>query len=178
MATDTKNEVVVANKSATKPAQDVSEPRPVSLFSPLEEVEHLFDRLMPRAWMPAPMAWKWPMWGGLDQALESTRIPQLDVIDQDKEILIRAEMPGVEKKDIDVSLTNNTLNIKGSCSHESTTQKSNYVRCERSAGNFSRSLAIPEGVDTSKITAHLKDGILEIVLPKEEAMQRRSVEVK
>lgn len=57
------------------------------------------------------MAWIWPMRGGLEGALENIRSPQIDIIDRDKDILIRVEVPGVEKKNIDVSVSNGTLNI-------------------------------------------------------------------
>lgn len=173
MASDTKHEISVA----TKPRTEVAEPRPSQMFGPIEEVERLFDRLMPRGWM-APMAWNWPLWGGINESLESIRVPQLDVIDRDKDILIRVEVPGVEKKDLDVSLSDSTLNIKGKISREVKEQKKDYFRCEIAHGNFSRSLSLPSGVDPSKISANLKEGILEITLPKVESVQRRSVEVK
>ena len=173
MASESKNEVSVTSK----PRTEVAEPRPSQMFSPIDEVEQLFDRLMPRGWL-APMAWNWPLWGRVGESLENVRVPQLDVIDRDKDILIRVEVPGVEKKDIEVSLSDSTLNIKGKISREVKEEKKDYFRCEIAQGNFSRSLSLPSGVDTSKISATLREGILEIVLPKEESVQRRSVEVK
>jgi HSP20 family protein len=174
MASETKNEVTVS----TKPRTEITEARPATMFGPLDEVERLFDRLMPRSWM-RPMAWNWPAWGGgLEESLGNLRVPQLDVIDRDKDILIRVDLPGVEKKDIDVSISDSALVIKGSVSREAKEQRKDYYRCEIEQGNFSRSLALPSGVDSTKINAHLKDGVLEIVLPKEESAQRRTVEVK
>ena len=174
MTNDTKQEVVVSKK----PRTDIAEVQhPVPMVGALEEVERLFDRLMPRSWM-SPMAWNWPMWGGLEESLESIRSPQMDVIDRDKDMLIRVELPGVEKKDVDVSVSNGTLNIKGSVKRESKEQRKDYFRCEIAQGNFSRSLSIPLGIDKTNIGASLKDGILEIILPKEEGAQLRAVEVK
>lgn len=118
------------------------------------------------------------MWGGLEESLESIRSPQMDVIDRDKDMLIRVELPGVEKKDVDVSVSNGTLNIKGGVKRESKEQRKDYFRCEIAQGNFSRSLSIPLGIDKTNIGASLKDGILEIILPKEEGAQLRAVEVK
>lgn len=172
MATETKNEISVSQKPQAKGPELPATP----LFGPLEEVERLFDRLMPATWM-RPAAWRWPLWSGLED-IESIRTPQLNVIDHDKEIVLRAEMPGVEKKDIQVSLTNNLLNIRGTVARESQEQKQNYVRCEISRGVFSRNFVIPDGIDSTGISASLKDGILEVVLPKEEGTQRRAVEVK
>lgn len=173
MASEAKSEVAVS----TKPRSEIVETRPTPMFGPLEEVERLFDRLMPRAWI-RPMAWNWPMWSALEHSMESVRVPQLDIVDRDKDILIRVELPGVDKKDIDVSVTDSALNIKGCVRHETKEEKSDYFRCEISQGNFSRSIALPSGIDTSKISATLKDGVLEIALLKEEGVQRRSVEVK
>jgi HSP20 family protein len=173
MANDSKTEVSVT----TSPRTEIAEQRPTQLFGPLDEVERLFDRLMPRTWM-RPVMWNWPMWSGLESTLGNVRVPQLDVIDRDKDVLIRVEVPGVEKKDIDVSISDNTLLIKGRVKRESKEQKKDYFRCEIDQGDFSRSVALPGAIDTEKISANLKDGVLEIVLPKEESAQRRSVEVK
>ena len=95
----------------------------------------------------------------LEESLESIRSPQMDVIDRDKDILIRVELPGVEKKDVDVSVSNGTLNIKGGVKRESKEQRKDYFRCEIAQGNFSRSLSIPPGIDKTNIGASLKDGI-------------------
>lgn len=173
MANETKHEVAVTSK----PRSEISEPRPSQMFGSVEEVERLFERLMPRGWL-APMAWNWPLWSRGEESFENIREPQLDVIDRDKDIVIRVELPGVEKKDLDVSLSDSTLDIKGKVSKETKEERKDYFRCEITRGNFSRSLSLPSGVDTSKISANLKEGILEIILPKEESVQRRSVEVK
>jgi HSP20 family protein len=173
MANETKTDVAVTSK----PQTETAESRPSQLLAPLADVERLFDRLMPRSWM-RQMGFDWPTWAGLESSLANIRVPQLDVIDRDKDILIRAELPGVEKKDIDVSISDNTLLIKGSVSRESKEQRKDYFRCEIEQGNFSRSVALPSAIDKAKISASLKDGILEVLLPKEENAQRRSVEVK
>lgn len=174
MANETRQDVAVVSK----PRSELVEPRSPQLFSPLEEVERLFDRLMSRGWLAAPTSWNWPLWGGLEEAFQSIRVPQIDVIDRDKDVLIRVELPGVDKKDLEISVSDSTLLIKGAVNRETKEQKKDYFRCEIAHGNFSRSLSIPDGVDSSKISATLKDGILEIVLVKHESVQRRTVEVK
>lgn len=176
MTTDTKQEVAVSTKPRTA-VSDAPRAMPMPMVGALDEVERLFDRLMPRSWM-TPMNWNWPMWSGLEEALENIRAPKMDVLDRDKDIQLRLEVPGVEKKDVDISVSNGALNIKATVQRESKEQRKDYFRCEISQGNFSRSLSIPEGIDKTKITATLKDGILEVMLPKEEHAQRRSVEVK
>lgn len=173
MSDDIKTEVAVSKKPRTK----ITEFPMATRFTPLDEVERLFDRLMPRSWM-RPMAWNWPLWGNdIEEELQNIRVPQMNVIDHDKEILMRIEVPGVEKKDIDISVTDNTLSIKGSTKREVSEEKGDYFRCEISQGNFSRSMTLPSGVDSSKISASLKDGVLEVTLPKTEDVQRRSVEI-
>lgn len=173
MTEDVKTEVAVAKKPRTQ----MTEFPLASRFTPLDEVERLFDRLMPRSWM-RPTAWNWPLWGGnIEDQFQNIRVPQMDVIDRDKEILIRLEVPGVEKKDIDISVTDNALSIKGNTRREVSEEKDDYYRCEISQGNFSRSITLPNGVDSSKISASLKDGLLEVNLPKTEDVQRRSIEI-
>lgn len=176
MSTEAEQEVAVSTVS-TEPRHEIAETHPSQLFSPAREVERFFDRLMPRAWMH-PFGLDWPAWGGMEEALKSVRAPRLDVIDRDKEILVRAELPGVEKKNVDVSLSDNVLVIKGSVNRESEKQKEGYFRREIARNDFSRSLALPEGVEMTKINASLKNGVLEVVLPKKESVQRRPVEVK
>lgn len=173
MTEDVKTEVAVAKKPRTQ----MTEFPLASRFTPLDEVERLFDRLMPRSWM-RPMTWNWPLWGNnIEEQFQNIRVPQMDVIDRDKEILIRVEVPGVEKKEIDISVTDNALSIKGNTRREVSEEKDDYYRCEISQGNFSRSITLPSGVDSSKISASLKDGVLEVNLPKTEDVQRRSVEI-
>lgn len=173
MTDDVKTEIAVSKTPRTQMAESPL----TSRFTSLDEVERLFDRLMPRAWL-RPMAWHWPLWNAsIDEQLQNTRVPQMDVIDRDKEILFRVEMPGVEKKDIEVSVSDTALIIKGSTKREVEETQNDYYRCEISQGNFSRSMTLPSGVDTSKISANLKNGVLEVSLPKTEQVQRRSVEI-
>lgn len=185
MSTETVQEVAVSTKprseqevaAPAKPRTEIAETRPSQLFSPVLEVERMFDRLLPNMWM-RPLTLDWPAWGGLTESLTNIRAPRLDVVDRDKEILVRVELPGVEKKNVEVSVSDNVLVIKGSVNKDSEKKGEGYFRREISHSDFSRSLALPEGVDSTKISASLKNGMLEIVLPKEESVQRRAVEVK
>lgn len=140
------------------------------------DFERIFDRLFGRGW-PALMRWRGDqLFGNL---LEETdiRLPNLDVIDRDNEILVRAEVPGIEKKDLDISLTDNLLTIKGQSSSEHKEEKGDYHRHEISSSSFARSVTLPGTVDSSKAAAVMKDGILEIVLPKMESSKRRNIAV-
>lgn len=143
-------------------------------LSPFAEMEQMFEQFFPQGWMrpfnwdtqsrlAAPFAGKWP---------------KVDVIDRDTEILVRAELPGVDKKDVDISLASNSVTIKGSSKHEAKEEKGDYYRCETSQGSFSRTLSLPADVNTEKAKASFRDGLLELVLPKSQTAQKRSIKVE
>jgi HSP20 family protein len=92
--------------------------------------------------------------------------PRVDVTENDKEINISAELPGMDEKDIDVSLQNDMLTIKGEKSEEKEEKKKDYYRMERSYGSFSRTIPLPVEVETGKVEAKFKKGVLSITLPK------------
>lgn len=107
-----------------------------------------------------------------------TRIPRVDVIDRENELLVRAELPGVDKKDLDVSLNENMLTIKAGTYHEQREEEGDYYRCEISRGSFARTLALPAYIDIDKAKASFKDGILELILPKIEQSKRRHITIE
>jgi HSP20 family protein len=92
--------------------------------------------------------------------------PQMDVSENDKEIKVSVELPGMEEDDVQVSLSRNTLTISGEKKIEKEDKSKNYHRIERSYGTFSRSIPLPEGIDQDKIEAVFKKGVLNVVLPK------------
>jgi len=106
--------------------------------------------------------------------------PRMDVSESDKEICIRADMPGMDEKDIQISLENNTLTISGEKRTEKEEKGQTYHRMERRYGSFSRSIGLPEGVDFDKIDAKFKNGVLTVKLPKPEAVvtQRKRIPIK
>ena len=149
----------------------------VAAIQPITEMERAFDRFFRRGW---PSLWRWgdmPMPDNLFE-WEGQRSPNLDVIDRDNEILVRAEIPGIEKKDLNISLTGNLLTIKGQSTSEVKEEKGDYHKREISSFSFSRSVVLPGAVDTSRTTASLKSGILEITLPKVESSKRRTITVE
>ena len=95
----------------------------------------------------------------------------------DDDVLVRADLPGVAKDDIDVSLTDNTITVKGSTSEEKKEEKGDYYRSETMKGSFSRTMSMPSDVDGSKAKSTFKDGVLEVVVPKLEKARRHSVKV-
>lgn len=101
----------------------------------------------------------------------------IDVIDQGKEYLVKANLPGIDKKDVDIQLTENVLIIKGSYSENNEDKSERYLLQERRMGTFSRSIAFNEELLPDKITASFKDGILEIVIPKSEVQPPKSIKI-
>jgi len=92
--------------------------------------------------------------------------PKIDVTDTEKDIRVYAELPGIDEKDIDVSMSKDSLTIRGEKKEESETKDKDYHRIERSYGSFSRTIHLPVEVETDKIDAQLKKGVLTITLPK------------
>lgn len=150
--------------------------QPAHLMTPFEEMERLFEGLMPADW-PRGLQWEWPRLARTRMPLEG-RLPRVDVIDRESEIVIRAEIAGVDKKDLDVSVSNDSVTIKGSTRQESKEEKGDYYRCEIAQGAFARTVALPCSVDGDKAKATFKDGMLELVLPKREPAKRRSIKVE
>jgi len=94
--------------------------------------------------------------------------PSIDIKENDKEVSIKAELPGMDEKDIEVNLLEDRLTIKGEKKEEKEDKGSDYYRMERSYGSFSRVINLPDLVDTKKAEATFKNGVLSITLPKTE----------
>lgn len=103
--------------------------------------------------------------------------PAVDIHETANEIVVQAEVPGVEKDQIELSLENNVLTFKGERRFEKDTQEDNFHRIERAYGGFSRSFSIPTTVDESRISADYKDGVLTVTLPKTQQAKARQIAV-
>jgi HSP20 family protein len=103
--------------------------------------------------------------------------PTVDVYENEKEIVIKAEIPGVDKKDIHVDLKDGILSITGERSYENEVKEENYHRKERAFGKFYRSFALPEGLNPDKIDADYKDGVLKVEIPKPEEKKPKKIAV-
>jgi HSP20 family protein len=148
---------------------------PGRALSPFEEMERMFESFFPRGWL-RPFRGEWPMG---PEFMPTLRAPRVDVLDRDNEIVVRAEIPGVSKEDLDVSLTDDTVTIRGTARHEEEREeKGQYYRRELEYGEFSRTVTLPTSVDTNKAAAKFHDGILELTLPKMEGAKRRTVKIE
>ncbi len=104
--------------------------------------------------------------------------PLVDILEDEKEYLIKTELPEIRKEDVKVRVEDGVLTISGERKHETEENKAKFHRVERSYGLFSRSFTVPESADASKVTAEFKDGVLTVHLAKDEKAKPKSVEVK
>lgn len=148
-------------------------------LSPFEEMDRMFETMLgrtwPRSWLH-PFHWERPAWAELNMPFGG-QLPKVDVIERDNEILVRAEVPGVKKEDLDISMTDNTVTISGRISERKEEKTDNYYRSETSKGEFTRTVALPGEVDADKATAKLDNGLLELLLPKVDKSKRKTVKV-
>ena len=138
-------------------------------FVPLKEMNRLFEDFSRRFELE-------PFGRKTRAAFE----PKVNVTESEKEIKVSAELPGMDDKDIDISLSENELTIKGEKKEEKEEKKENYYHMERSYGSFSRTLPLPCKVESDKVEAQFKKGVLTITLPKaaEAIKETKKIEVK
>lgn len=106
-----------------------------------------------------------------------TDMPRIDVVDKDKEISVKAELPGIEKKDIDVSIADRRLVIKAKTCHEEKEEDGDYLKQEISKKEFYRSILLPSEVDDSKVKTSFKNGVLKLTIPKQKNAHRKRIEI-
>jgi HSP20 family protein len=148
------------------------EKAPTPFARRFDEMERVFDDFFGRSWLRPFGAWGRPIAAEFPLAL-----PKVDVVDRDDEVVVRAEVPGMEKDELEVSVAGNMLTLKGETRREEKEEKGEYYRCEMSHGAFSRTLALPAEVDDTKVKATLKDGVLELKLAKVEKSKRRTIKI-
>jgi len=129
-----------------------------------QEMERVFDRFFEPRWDEFEAGGAWA--------------PKLDVSETKDAYMVKAEIPGVDQKDLSVSLQNQILTIKGEKHKEKEEKDEKYHRVERSWGEFTRAIALPGAADTEKVNATFKDGVLTITLPKTPAAKGTTIPVK
>ncbi|MFH1639804.1 MAG: Hsp20/alpha crystallin family protein [Chloroflexota bacterium] len=144
-------------------------------WRPIRDVERVFDEMeqtfedvfgrpfYPVAWgrLPAVRAWS----------------PTLEVFELEDEYVMKAELPGMKRDDIDVSISENTLTIKGERKASEEVQNASYFLCERCYGSFERSISFPTSVDASKVKANYENGVLEMKIPKVPEAKPKKVDI-
>ncbi len=144
-----------------KETKDVARVEP-SILSPFSEFERLFDEVMRRPFS---------LFGSLMPRLKvETEVisPAVDIYEEGDELILKAELPGINKEDIEVKVTDDYITISGEKKKEEKVEKKDYYRYERSYGSFSRTFRLPLEVQTDKAKAKFENGVLEIRIPKTE----------
>jgi HSP20 family protein len=147
---------------------------------PFEEIDRWFggwfDDFFSHRWLPSFFERRFPDFPEFRPRFE--RLPKVDVIDREDDIVLRAELPGVSKENLDISLSDNNVLIKASTRHEAQEEQGGYYRREMSRGEFQRSIPMPANVKGEEAKASFKDGILELTIPKLEQSKRRVIKVE
>jgi HSP20 family protein len=142
-------------------------------WEPLKELEDLQNRLS-SVFSRAPVR----RGNGREEITLADWAPVADITEDDKEYLIKAELPDLKKEDVKVTVENGVLTITGERKMEKEEKGKKYHRIERAYGSFARSFTLPEDADAQKIQAEFKDGILTVHLPKNENAKPKQIEVK
>lgn len=114
---------------------------------------------------------------GLSESMQSFS-PKVDVSETEKEIKVRAEVPGINPDDVSIEVTEDTLSIAGIIEKSNEEKDENYYRMERSSGRFSREFMLPSKIDADNVNAEAKNGVITITLTKQPSEQKRKVEIK
>ena len=143
-------------------------------WNPLKEMEQMQNRLA-SLWNWEPVRFN----GDVDQALTvSDWSPRVDIFEDDKEFIVKAELPEMKREDVKVSVEDNVLTISGERKHEKEEKTKKYHRLEREYGSFFRSFTLPPTASGEKVTADFKDGMLKIHLPKDAKAAAKAIEIK
>ncbi|WP_353683520.1 Hsp20/alpha crystallin family protein [Thermodesulfovibrio sp. 3907-1M] len=148
-----------------KETKDVARVEP-SILSPFEEIDRLFDEFMRRPFS---------LFRSFVPRLREEEIvsPAVDIYEEGDELVVKAELPGIKKEDIEVKITDDYLTISGEKKKEEKVEKKDYYRYERSYGSFSRTFRLPVDVQTDKAKAKFENGVLEIRIPKTEEAKKK-----
>jgi HSP20 family protein len=138
-------------------------------FGKLLSSEDRFNRLFTR---------DFPRFFDEGDASITTWMPAVDIYETEHDLTLKAELPGVDPKDIEARVEDGTLYLKGERKFEKESKKENYHRIERTYGSFMRSFALPTSVDADKVSAEYKDGVLTLTLPKKEEAKAKTITVQ
>ncbi len=133
-----------------------------------QRMEQLFDEMVGRGLLRT----------GEENSLRGSWVPAINILEREDAIVIQADLPGLKAEDVEVTVEEGTLNIRGERKLEETNEGETYHRVERLYGVFERSFTLSNSVDTGKIDARFKNGEMTLTLPKKEESKPRSVKIK
>ncbi len=146
------------------PLRDVTAWHPVTTFTDMQrEIDRIFDRFRGDFW---------------NEEESKSLMPAVDIIEKEDDFCIKVEIPGVDKKDVKITVQDDVLTIKGEKKKEEEKKGENYYRVERCYGTFQRSFTLPSSVASDKIDASYDNGVLTIMIPKLEEAKPKEIEVK
>lgn len=161
-----------------KTPEKTTQQAPVQHYpSVFEEMDRWFEDTFQRNWMMPFFRRGWRDWPEFGAGLSIGK-PRVDIIDRPEEILVRAELPGVTKDDLEVTLGDNSLTIRATTKQEKKEETEQFFRRELCRGEFQRTIELPYGVDGDKAKTCFKDGVLELTLPKAEGAKRKSIKIE
>jgi len=164
---------------AKKEKKELVKVEPTKALSPFQEMEKRFEEMEKRfedfSRRPFSLLPSW--WPRLRLPEIEEVPPSMDIFTEGDDVVVKAELPGMKKEDIDVSLTKDTITISGEKRKEERVEKKDYYSLERSYGSFKRSFSLPAEVQTEKASAKFKDGVLEIKIPKTEEAKKKEKKV-
>jgi HSP20 family protein len=156
-----------------KKSRGIVKAEPSRALSHFEEMERWFDEAFHR-----PISFLRPsMWPRMRMPEMEDIQPSIDIFEEGDNVVVKAEIPGMKKEDIEVNLTDDTVTISGEKKKEEKTEKKNYYRLECTYGSFCRSFRLPKEVQTDKANANFKDGVLEITIPKTEEARKKEKKI-
>lgn len=158
---------------AKKETKEMVKAEPTKALSPFEDMERMFEEFFRRPFSLIGPSWL-PRFGLLEREEIS---PTVDIFEEGGDVVVKAELPGMKKEDIDVNITDDTISISGEKKKEEKVEKKNYYRLERSHGSFTRSFRMPTKVQTDKAKANFKDGVLEVRIPKTEEAKKKEKKI-
>jgi HSP20 family protein len=159
---------------AKKESKELAKVEPSRALSPFEDMERRIEEFFRR-----PFSLLGPSWLPRLRMPEFEEItPTVDIFEEGHDIVMKAELPGMKREDIEVNITDDIITLSGEKRKEEKIEKKNYHRLERSYGSFVRSFRLPTEVETEQVKAQFKDGILEIRVPKTEEAKKKEKKVQ
>lgn len=158
---------------AKKETKEVAKTEPARAISPFEEMERRFEDFFRKPFSLIGPTW-WPRLG-IPELEEIT--PTVDIYEEAGDVVIKADLPGMKKENIDVNISGDTVTISGEKKKEEKVEKKNYYSIERSYGSFKRTFRMPAEVQADKAKANFKDGVLELRVPKTEEAKKKEKKV-
>ena len=154
----------MATELKSKEGQDIMSWRP---FRRLSDMDRFFDEVLGR-----PFGWPARL------RRDELRAPAVEIVEEKDDLVVKAEIPGIKKEQLEINLSDHLLTIQGEKKEEEEVKKKGYYYSERVYGSFSRTIELPCDVKAEKAKASFKDGVLEVRLPKTEEAKQKEVKVK